>query len=470
MSAETRLDESRSAKSSPAKPAADRTRDDYLRMFHAGQIRPDTVADLALGLHNAGKYPEVVALIEAAMLSGQTQPWMYDVLAGSMKLTGRPQAEIDRVLLSRVDFTAMDVPHRLFSAAHLMRCGSDAEALRMYRQASRFDPTRADPYLLGLKAARKLEDVAGVEWAVTGILTYSWPHQFERQHNRAVDVAADLARKLRQAGRTEEAAHLAEVTAEARRIDLTAELTWVGDGDLDLLVEEPLGTACSASSPRTTSGGFHIKDGYGPKPDNCKEQYFCPVATPGRYRLRVRHVSGGVVGKRANLTVRTGVGTKDATQKSFAVQLGMDDTLIPFELAEGRRNEPMPIGPNSLQPTVVRPGQGLSRLGRPGSHNLGSENLARLTAQGMLPPPPKPFVLAQFQQSSQQSFVSGANPVAGGGSVGYQPQISLLSEGVPLTAGAVVSGDRRYVRLSLSPTFSTITDVATFSFANTGGR
>jgi hypothetical protein len=33
---------------------------------------------------------------------------------------------------------------------------------------------------------------------------------------------------------------------------------------------------------------------------------------------------------------------------------------------------------------------------------------------------------------------------------------------------AVVSPDRRYVRLSLAPTFTAITDVFTFSFAGSG--
>jgi hypothetical protein len=40
-----------------------------------------------------------------------------------------------------------------------------------------------------------------------------------------------------------------------------------------------------------------------------------------------------------------------------------------------------------------------------------------------------------------------------------------------LNAAAVVSPDRRYVRLAVSPVFSTITDVFTFSFVGgaTGG-
>ena len=50
------------------------------------------------------------------------------------------------------------------------------------------------------------------------------------------------------------------------------------------------------------------------------------------------------------------------------------------------------------------------------------------------------------------------------GAVGYSSMISILSEGVTLTARAVVSGDRRYVRLNVTPVFNNITDVFTFSF------
>jgi hypothetical protein len=54
--------------------------------------------------------------------------------------------------------------------------------------------------------------------------------------------------------------------------------------------------------------------------------------------------------------------------------------------------------------------------------------------------------------------------VGGGGAVGYQPVISVISEGIAMNAMATVSGDRRYVRINAAPVFSSITDVFTFSF------
>jgi len=48
--------------------------------------------------------------------------------------------------------------------------------------------------------------------------------------------------------------------------------------------------------------------------------------------------------------------------------------------------------------------------------------------------------------------------------VGFMPVITWLPEGTNLTASAVVSPDRRYVRISLNPFFSRIGNVDTFNF------
>lgn len=48
--------------------------------------------------------------------------------------------------------------------------------------------------------------------------------------------------------------------------------------------------------------------------------------------------------------------------------------------------------------------------------------------------------------------------------VGYSPIITTLPQGASLTAGAVVSPDRRYVRINATPFFSTIGPVHTFNF------
>jgi hypothetical protein len=57
------------------------------------------------------------------------------------------------------------------------------------------------------------------------------------------------------------------------------------------------------------------------------------------------------------------------------------------------------------------------------------------------------------------------------GNAGFQPVIAWLPEGASLGVGAVVSPDRRYVRITAAPFFSSVGPVRTFNFGqpNFGG-
>ena len=61
-------------------------------------------------------------------------------------------------------------------------------------------------------------------------------------------------------------------------------------------------------------------------------------------------------------------------------------------------------------------------------------------------------------------FVISVIPVVGEFAAAQQPVIVLLSEGTMMTVQAVVSDDRRYVRLTMVPFFSQIGEVSTFTF------
>jgi len=66
--------------------------------------------------------------------------------------------------------------------------------------------------------------------------------------------------------------------------------------------------------------------------------------------------------------------------------------------------------------------------------------------------------------NSQRPFVTSVIPVVGDFAAAHQPVVVVLNEGTSLSVQAVVSPDRRFVRLSLVPFFSTIGDVDTFTF------
>lgn len=388
----------------------------------------------------------MIAAIEAALANGQAQPWMYEVLALSMEIAGRPKRQIERVLLSRVDFTAADVDSMLYSAAYLTRFGGQEPALRLYRQASRLAPTRPEPYVMGLKLAQTQKDHEAIRWAAAGILTSAWTRDHEALHRQAENAAAEAEQQLREAGRVEEADALKAAMSQARQRDLVVRLTWSGEGDLDLIVEEPPGTICSFENPQSPGGGVLVHDGYGPDQANCYEEYVCARGVAGTYRLRIKHVWGNIVGRRAQLEVVRYRGTDRESVRKYPVLFDRREKVIRLALAHGRRTELAPVVRPRLAPVTQRP-----------------RRRTLLQMIGRLDP--------DARRAGQRFGASRRQAIGGGGAnVGFQPVVTVLSEGVTNNALAVISGDRRYVRITTAPAFTSITDVFTFSFINSGGN
>jgi general secretion pathway protein D len=72
---------------------------------------------------------------------------------------------------------------------------------------------------------------------------------------------------------------------------------------------------------------------------------------------------------------------------------------------------------------------------------------------------------ASVIDTTQTPFVISVIPVVGDFAAAYQPVITVLSEGTALTVQAVISNDRRFVRLTVVPFFSQVGDVTTFTFS-----
>ena len=80
-------------------------------------------------------------------------------------------------------------------------------------------------------------------------------------------------------------------------------------------------------------------------------------------------------------------------------------------------------------------------------------------------------VMQQFAQSRYVTNAKAAddgtgnpvNPFFAPGAVGYQPVVTELTAGTQLVVQAVVSADRRYVRIAPMPMFSSISSVYTYN-------
>ncbi|MFO1094130.1 MAG: hypothetical protein U0992_12585 [Planctomycetaceae bacterium] len=404
--------------------------------FQEHRPPPVRVQGLIIQMHTAGAHEHVISAIESALINGQSQPWMYEVLALSMELAGRPRAQIERVVLSLNDFGSANFASMMYSAAYLSRFDRREAALRLYREASELEPERPEPYVLGLNHAQHVRDAQAVSWAANGILAYAWTRDYAALHHDAENAALEAEQWERKAGHAAEADAIRDSLANARRRDLIVRLNWSGEGDLDLLVEEPGGAVCSFKDPETASGGVLTHDGYGPMPANCYEEYVCAFGPPGDYHLRVRRAWGKIVGDRATLTIIRNAGGADEQTETRTVTLAHDEAVVDATLATGRRT-----GPRQVTTLDI-------------STRVDERRFARRRVND-------PNVRAAALSDFEESRLDAARRA---GAVGFQPIIEVIPEGAQSTAGAVVSADRRYVRLSMAPLFSNVIDVIPFSF------
>jgi hypothetical protein len=446
-------------KTEPRRAGTESPDEAWYRRFKQTTFPPQDIIRVVGKLHAAERHDENVALMMAAITLGQSQPWMYDVLPLSMKLAGRPQHEIERALTSRIDFTTTNVESLLHSAARMSVLDGKELALELYQQAAWIDPTHPIPYAMAMNLARKAKDVDATEWACAGILTHVWTKDFQKRHNAARDAAADTVQELFKAEKMDRLKTFKAAIAQAERRDLHIKVEWSGNGDLDLRIKEPLGTACSVVQPKTASGGLHIHDGFGPRQENCYEEYICVEAASGAYEIQIEYVDGDIVSKRCVVTIVSHVGSSSKRVSRHVLTLDGPVATMPFNFENGRRKE---LGPKpQKQPSA----HGATRLTR-------QEIVARVR-RGQ---PPGAMQVAGQAGAGQARAGQGATPGAGfrlpagafTAGVGFTPVIGFINEGVSLTANAVVSADRRFVRISVAPFFNTLREIQTFSFQSGG--
>lgn len=323
-------------------PASEGTPEEIWGKFFQQDVPPDLVREIVQKLHLAGKFDHVIAAIEAAISSGQIQPWMYEVLALTMEAEGRSKEEIDRVLLSTLDLGPQDYESTLYLAAYLVRFHREERALELYRQVSQMAPERAEPYLMGLRLAREKKDIDGIEWGACGILRHAWGKDHEVQQREAQHAAADALKILKDRGEQDRARAFQAALDEARQRDLYVRVDWNGDADLDLLVTEPGGEQCDAEHPISTGGGRFIHDGFGLETERTGsfDAYLCREGRSGDYKISVRYIRGKVVANRATLTVIQHQGTPDEKTSKSTVAIGTEDAVKTIRLESGRLKDP----------------------------------------------------------------------------------------------------------------------------------
>lgn len=416
--------------------------------FAANRPEEAVVRETVRRLKKAEEYGQIIALVQAALRNRQPQPWMYEVLGIALVADGRGRDEVERSLMSALDF-ADDAYDALYVATYLAQNGFESRALKLYRQVSKLDPSRTEPLALGLALAQKLDDLAALQWATVGILSQAWPKDQAAIWDRAYRVAEATLERLEVEDKTAADKYRAQLDEAVRR-DCVAVVTWTGDADVDILVEEPAGTICSARNARTTSGGVMAGDNYprgGEESSEAySESYSCAQAFNGQYRVLLRRVWGKPTAGQVTVDLYLNHGSQRAERQRKQIPLGEQDALVTFDVKEGRRIEPL-----TDQQVVLAAEQQMAIR-----RDVLSQQINQAADSGSL---------GSLASSRNRAFVNGFNPVLSGGAVGYQPVIVTLPEGVQLVASAVISADRRYVRFNGTPFFSGVGEVNTFNFA-----
>ena len=94
------------------------------KYFSANEPQEAAIRAAVRGMMSGQKFDHVIALIEAALRHHQSQPWMYEALALAMQAADRPPEQIERAVMSAVDF--IDNPTDLmYLGVYLTQLGLD---------------------------------------------------------------------------------------------------------------------------------------------------------------------------------------------------------------------------------------------------------------------------------------------------------------------------------------------------------
>jgi hypothetical protein len=422
------------------------------RYFATGRQELVAVRGHVRQLMKTGRYNHVVALIQSALRHGQPQPWMYESLGIAMQLEGMPKSQIERAVMSAIDFSS--TPDELmFIAQYMQQINLDERAASVYRQVTRIDPLRSEAYVLAMRCGERTGDLETLEWSTLGVLSQAWPENQTIVRDTALRLAQVAVDQLAERGDQQRLDRYQEQLAASLERDCVVRISWTGDADLDLVVEEPTGSICSIHDPRTVGGGVSLGDSFSVTgaagAGLFTETYVCPKGFSGQYRAKIQPVWGKVTANKVTVDVYTNYNSAKPTHHRQQIELGKDGAVVNFRLDRGRLEQPLAVG--QVAAAAARQDK-ISRA-------MLAEQIGSMSDPGVVPVRPG---------AAQQNRLNRLLAAADGGALGFQPVIEVLPEGVNFSVTAVVSADRRYVRVTPSPTFSLIGDVTTFTFAGAG--
>jgi hypothetical protein len=268
---------------------------------------------------------------------------MYQALALAIEMNKGSTADVKTAWNYAVDLAQRSHnPNCLVSVAdQLMFKGYFERVGSLLDEAAAKIPHRNEPLVMSVNLAQKTKDPRRMAETLDRLLALGWPGQDDYIRTESRNQAELLAKALREDGRSQEADSLLAKVANAEARDLFIRLTWDGDADYDLAVDEPLGATASYETPRTVFGGALIKNGYASHPE---EVYVCPRAFDGEYTIHIHTIwtDPGKPVTRLTLEAIAHEGTNHEQKQVFNLTPENLNKPIVVRLTDGRRKAVLP--------------------------------------------------------------------------------------------------------------------------------
>jgi tetratricopeptide (TPR) repeat protein len=400
-------------------------------------------------LSQNGKFDHTAEFLKANLRQGiVVKPWVFKSLAIALRESGGSADEIERAEVSVADVEPLDANGYLVAARALAEDKNYERAIAFCKQAATLAPAVAQPFADAARYAEMAGDDTTLAWAAGKLVSQDWPTRNDDVQQTAVQKVESLARRLDK----DKAEKLKSAVSARKQRDLVVKMAWQGEADLDLKVLEPSGSVASSLSRQTIGGGTLIASG--PGMGNA-EVYAAAEAFSGEYTIHVEKVWGKPLGNKVQLKIIRYQGTKDETEQLITLRLTSNvSDPITVKMENGRRTETAYVAPpgaheamrEELTSTIESTDAVLNKLRALADPEVTGLELGR----------PQGGLHTSGKAVSRPSGPAAPRSLEKDRTL-YQTKVaSFVQNSVDVTAQAVITADRRHVRLSLSTSFTSV--------------
>ena len=402
---------------------------------------PTMIIDTADLLAQAAHFDHAAEFLKANLRQGvMVQPWVYKTLAIALRQSGGSAEEIERAEVSAADLEPLDSTGYLLAARALAEDKNYERALAFCKQAAQIEPNVPHAYADAARYSEMAKDVQSMQWAVSHLLRQDWPVRNAELQQTAIEKLESLARQLD----PEKAAQLRSAVNSQRRRDVVIKLLYQGEADLDLKVLEPTGSFASTLTRQTINGGTLIADSVLGGLNS--ETYVAAEAFSGEYTVTVERIWGKPLGNKAQLKIIRHQGTPQESEQLITLQMNSNiSEPIRFTLENGRRTEtayvPPPAAYQSLEEKVPA---------------LDSSEQVLTKLRDLADPEVTGFERGVYGNTASPGVPTAREPrpivkPSANDRTLYQTRVSsFVANTLELTAQAVLTADRRSLRLDIS--------------------